>query len=272
MGYFIGHLHPALVHLPIGFIILAVLSEFFRTEKAKPISSFLWTASAIVSILAMITGVVALRSGYYEGANMFIHLLCGYSIAIITSLTAYTQVKNKQWFSKQHTVFKTVLIALLFIGGHNGGQLTHGVEHLPLPFSKNEVLDFTSLNAMDSIDVYAHLIQPIFDHKCNRCHEPDDARGKLDMTSEAGLLDSTSGDPGIVPGNLKESDIFKRVTLNPAHRKFMPPSGPELSYGEIKVLEWWIANGASFSSNLRRQQLSNADKQFFESEFGIELN
>ncbi len=272
MGYFIGHLHPALVHLPIGFIILAILSEFFRTEKVKPISSFLWISSAIASILTMTTGIVALRSGYYEGANMFIHLLCGYSITLITSLIAFSKWKNKQWSSMLYTVLKAILIILLFVGGHQGGELTHGEEHLQLPFSKQEVLNFDALNAMDSIDVYAHIVQPIFDHKCSRCHEPDDARGKLDMTSEKGLLDRSSGDPGIVPGNLKESDIFKRITLNPSHKKFMPPSGPKMSYGEIKVVEWWIKNGASFSSNLRSQELSNDDQQFFKDEFGIVLN
>jgi len=271
MGYIIGHLHPALVHLPIGFIILALLTDFFRHDKAKSIRSFLWIASAVASIFAMTTGLILLRSGYYEGANMFIHLLCGYGIAIVCSLIAFSHWKDKQWFSNQHLVSKVALLGLLIVGGHKGGELTHGPEYLPTPFSKIETLNFDTIDVLDSINVYGHMIQQIFQLKCNRCHEPEDARGKLDMTSEEGLLDDTYGDPGIAPGNMEDSEIFKRITLAPSHRKFMPPSGPELSYKEKKLVEWWINKGAPFSSNLRTSVLTDEDRAFFDEQFGIDL-
>lgn len=271
MGYYIGHLHPALVHLPIGFIILALLTDFFRHDKASSIRSFLWISSAIASIIAMASGLILLRSGYYEGANMFIHLLCGYGIAAVTSLIAFSYWKDKQWFSKQHLVSKVALFGLLLVGGHKGGELTHGPEYLPMPFSNIESINFDTIDAIDSINVYGHMIEPIFQLKCIRCHEPDDARGKLDMSSEEGLSDDTFGDPGIAPGNLEDSEIFKRITLERTHRKFMPPSGPEFSYKEKKLVEWWIINGAPFSANLRTLPLTDADRAFFDEQFGIDL-
>jgi len=271
MGYIIGHLHPALVHLPIGFIILATLLEFYRTEKVKNIASFLWIASAVASILAMATGVALLRSGYFEGGNMFIHLLSGYAIALFTSVIAYSKWNNKLWFKRQHTVLKTLLVGLLFVSGHTGGELTHGVDHLPNPFNKTEVVNFDGLATKASINVYKDMIQPIFHIKCNRCHEPGDTRGKLDMTTKEGLLASAKGESTIVPGYSNESELFKRVTLNPSNRKFMPPSGAELEYKEIKLIEWWIENGASFDAYLNAQTLSKRDKKFFKYQFGITL-
>jgi len=47
MGEFIAHMHPALVHLPIGFIILALLADFYFRNRSSDIgesmSSFLWS-------------------------------------------------------------------------------------------------------------------------------------------------------------------------------------------------------------------------------------
>lgn len=275
MGYFIGHLHPALVHLPIGFIIMAVLSDFYVKRKGSSgnhsISTFMWLASAVAAILAMGTGIVLLRSGYYEGANMFVHLLCGYGIAIVTSLLAFTKWKNKQWFSAQGIVFKTALLGLLVVGGHKGAELTHGPEYLPMPFSKSESVELADLDALDSIDMFEHMIAPVFHTKCNRCHETDDARGKLNMTTQEGLLDDTYGDPGIFPGNLGDSEIFKRITMDPSHRKFMPPSGPELSYKEKKTIEWWISQGAPFGENLREMEVDPGMKEFLKTQYGLDL-
>lgn len=275
MGYFIGHLHPAFVHLPIGFIILALLSDFYvkrnSGNSSHSLSTFFWIASAVAALFAMGTGIVALKSGYYEGANMFIHLLCGYGITIVTSLIAFTKWKDKQWFSKQGIVFKSALLGLLIVGGHKGGELTHGPEYLPTPFSKSETVELADLDALDTIDMFDDMIAPVFHTKCNRCHETDDARGKLNMTTQEGLLDDTYGDPGIFPGNLGDSEIFKRITLNPSHRKYMPPSGPDLSYKEKKLIEWWILQGAPFGSNLREMEVDPAMKEFLKSQYGLDL-
>ena len=275
MGYYIGHMHPALVHLPIGFIILAVLSDFYYKRQngsgEGSVSTFMWMASAIAAIFAMGTGIVLLRSGYYEGGAMFVHLLCGYGIAIVTSLIAFTKWKKKSWFGAQGLVFKGALLGLLVVGGHKGAELTHGPEYLPAPFSKAETVDLGNLDMHDTLDMYDHMIAPVFAVKCNRCHETDDARGKLNMTTREGLLDDTYGDPGIFPGNLGDSEIFKRMTLEPTHKKFMPPSGPVLSYKELKLIEWWIVNGAPFDTNLREMDVDPAMKEFLQEHYGLDL-
>lgn len=273
MGTFIAHMHPALVHLPIGFIIMSLLVDFFQrsgNKRNSKLSTYMWGASAIASLLAMGTGIVALRSGYYEGLNMFIHLLCGYGTAIACVLLWWFKKSDRNYFGAQNGVLKFILGGTLLVGGHMGGELTHGEQYMPLPFSGGEK-EKPDLNSKDSIGVYADLIAPIFAEKCNRCHEDLDARGRLNMTTQEGLLTDKFGDPAIAPGDLKNSAAFKRMTLHPEHKKYMPPSGPPITYNEQKLIEWWIRNNAPFEKNLRSMKLSDEMKEFFAEEYGIDL-
>jgi len=166
---------------------------------------------------------------------------------------------------------KGALGIALVVGGHNGGTLTHGENYLKLPFSKDKKADDRNYDLIDTLHAYEHIIQPVFKEKCFRCHEPEDSRGKLDMTTKEGLLSDTYGDPGIFPGNLKDSEIFKRVVMDSEHKKFMPPSGPVMTYNEKKLLEWWISDGASFDKNLREKEIDPATKAFLKDAYGIDL-
>ena len=52
--------------------------------------------------------------------------------------------------------------------------------------------------------------------------------------------------PVIKAGNVKGSELFRRVTLPPSDDDAMPPQGKRpLSANEIKLIELWIAAGAS---------------------------
>jgi len=275
MGEFIGHMHPALVHMPIGFIMLSVLSDWYLNRQghasATKISTFMWGFSFLSCIAAIATGTVLLMSGYFEGKHMFLHLLSGWGIMIVTTLLFLSKWRNKTFFKLQNTILKAAAVVLLLVSGHNGGVMTHGENYLPLPFTSGDKTAPEDLDALDSINVYAHILKPIFDKKCFRCHEVDDARGKLDMTSIEGLTDDTYGDPGIFAGNLKDSEIYKRVTMEADEHKYMPPSGPVMSYDEIKLLEWWILSGASFEKDLRLMEVSPEMKEFFLEKYGIDL-
>lgn len=275
MGEFIGHMHPALVHMPIGFILLSVLSDWYLNRQgyasAAKVSTFMWGFSFLSCIAALATGTVLLMSGYFEGKHMFLHLLSGWGIMIVTTLLFLSKWKNKTYFKLQNTILKATAVVLLLVSGHNGGILTHGENYLPVPFASGDKTILEDLDALDSINVYAHILAPIFEEKCFRCHEVDDARGKLDMTSVEGLTDDTYGDPGIFAGNLKDSEIYKRVTMEADEHKYMPPSGPVMSYDEIKLLEWWILSGASFEKDLRLMDVDPGMKEFFLEKYGIDL-
>ena len=42
LGLFFGRLHPLIVHLPIGFLLLAAVLEWWPGEKARPAIQTAW--------------------------------------------------------------------------------------------------------------------------------------------------------------------------------------------------------------------------------------
>ncbi len=258
MQHLIGHLHPLVVHLPIGFIILAIITDWYgrnnTQERFGNLSVFLWLLVALSSISAVITGLVLIDSGHYEGLNVFIHRWTAIGIAVISSLIFLCKWKSINYFKHQEISMKFLCVVLLIIAGHNGGEITHGSGYLSLVPQKAQPIQWNIAHSIDSIQLYKDILQPVFESKCIRCHEEGDERGRLNLQSQEGMLSDVFGDPGIMPGDLSKSEIFKRVTLSQGHEKFMPPSGPALTYAEIRVLEFWISEGASFTGLLGNQE------------------
>ncbi|MES2695182.1 MAG: c-type cytochrome domain-containing protein [Verrucomicrobiota bacterium] len=93
---------------------------------------------------------------------------------------------------------------------------------------------------------YTERVAPIFDKHCVTCHGPEKAKGKLRVDTFERLR--SGGDSGVVvkEGDAKGSELFHRITLPMDHEDVMPSDGkPLLSADEIKVIELWIAAGAS---------------------------
>ena len=71
-GDFIGRFHPVLVHLPIGFLLLTVLLEWFNNDQQyKSLLSIGWLLSAVSAAFAALCGwflaaeVLILRALYF---------------------------------------------------------------------------------------------------------------------------------------------------------------------------------------------------------------
>jgi len=57
--------------------------------------------------------------------------------------------------------------------------------------------------------------------------------------------------PAVKAGDVRGSDLFRRITLSPSDDDFMPKGRrPPLSADEIKLIELWIASGASATARL----------------------
>ena len=55
----------------------------------------------------------------------------------------------------------------------------------------------------------------------------------------------------VKPGDLKSSELFRRITLPTDHEEYMPADGkPPLTPDEVKILEIWIGSGASATAPL----------------------
>ena len=88
-------------------------------------------------------------------------------------------------------------------------------------------------------------IRPLFQAKCNGCHQPAKAKGKYIMTDFAKLLEGgDSGDPAIIPGKAKESYLVELITPDADGNAEMPAKGDPLHEAERELIEKWIAAGA----------------------------
>ncbi|MPR34797.1 DUF1553 domain-containing protein [Salmonirosea aquatica] len=103
----------------------------------------------------------------------------------------------------------------------------------------------------DAVD-YNRDVKPILSDKCFACHGPDQKKQKaglrLDVAAHAyGALPESPGQVAIKPGNLRGSEVFRRI-ISTDPKVMMP--GPEshlsLTAYEKAILIKWIENGAEY--------------------------
>ncbi len=110
-------------------------------------------------------------------------------------------------------------------------------------------------------DIYLDVTQPALDRRCSSCHSDDQSRGGLSVTSYDALMHGGRGGAVIKPGDAKDSDLFRRITLSPTHKEYMPKGEkPPLSADQIAAIEVWINAGAPRSGQIGSLKLSDAQK------------
>lgn len=105
----------------------------------------------------------------------------------------------------------------------------------------------------EGIPSYSRDIRPLLSDRCFKCHGPDDQGRKgglrLDLP-EAARLGGKSGAPAILPGNLPESEILKRMHSTDPDEVMPPPAMKKaLTPAEIRLFEEWIAAGAKYEKH-----------------------
>lgn len=94
--------------------------------------------------------------------------------------------------------------------------------------------------AAEPVSFRSH-VQPILAEHCAGCHNPDKARGGLDLTSHRTTLAGGSGGAAVVPGDPEASILYGVVSH--AREPKMPRGGDKLSDPMIAILRDWIAGG-----------------------------
>ncbi|MGC3960710.1 MAG: hypothetical protein QM813_23075 [Verrucomicrobiota bacterium] len=98
--------------------------------------------------------------------------------------------------------------------------------------------------------------RPILSAKCFHCHGADEgsrkAKLRLDLRDEA--LREREGTIPIKPGDLKNSEVVRRITAGNDSDDLMPPTkaGTPLTPAEIELLKQWIQQGAPYATPLGR--------------------
>lgn len=248
---FIGRFHPLWVHLPIGFLVIAVLLKVYLELGKKPVLqeavNFALLLGAISALIAAVLGFLLSQSGGYDEDLLDIHLAAGW-ITVIISGIAWWINKNERRFSKKlnHGVLGFMVLALS-ITGHFGGSLTHGEDYLTAyaPFGEKQVETKSRVLAkLEDAEVFADVIQPILRSKCQSCHRPGKSKGELNLVSFETMLKGGENGPVFIPSNAEKSEMIRRVTLPADHDDFMPAEGKKpLTAEEIQVLIWWIEKG-----------------------------
>ncbi|GAA3583179.1 DUF2231 domain-containing protein [Snuella lapsa] len=271
---FFGRFHAMLVHLPIGFIILAVFFELLSLKKKVDLNlaiSYAFLAGALSGVFSVLLGLMLASDGGYNEATLNIHKWTGIVMTLITFLLFFIKRKQKTvlWTQKSYPVLVFVVVSLLFVAGHNGGNLTHGSDYL-LEHAPNPIRTLAGMKPireritdLDKALVYEDVIHPIFESKCNVCHNNDKAKGDLLLTDEESILNGGKNGKVIVSGNANESELYRRVTLSPTHKEFMPTEGrTPLTNEETMLVQWWIDEGAPFDKKVVELNLTDRIKAY----------
>lgn len=82
---------------------------------------------------------------------------------------------------------------------------------------------------------------PLFEESCNSCHNPDKAKGGLDLTSMNGILAGGSSGDAALPGDSQNSLIYLLAAR--LEEPYMPPKGDKLAKAKLDLIKVWIDKG-----------------------------
>lgn len=110
--------------------------------------------------------------------------------------------------------------------------------------------------------VFQHVILPIFEAKCNKCHNEDKSKGDLRLdTYEMAMKGGENGN-NLVAGKPDESLTIQRILLPMDDDEHMPPEGKEqVTPAELAVLRYWIQAGASATQKVSEAQFPPEAKE-----------
>lgn len=254
---FIGRFHLLTVHFPIALILIVPVLEWAGRKPRFPYLrssvDFLLALAMLSSLVAAALGWCLARSGGYSGRLITQHMWGGISVAaacwLCWMLRGYFRGPR---FDLLYTFVLLAAVGLVSWTGYRGGQLSQGENHLTeeMPGVLRKLIGLsggsTVLPRSNPAYFYGAHVEPIFVGHCYSCHGPDKQKGRLRLDSYEALMRGGKDGPVIKAGNVKGSNLFHRVTLSRSDDDAMPPQDKRpLAANEIKLLELWIAAGAS---------------------------
>ena len=231
----LGRWHPLVLHFPIVLLI----GMIFLGLTGKTIPRNLLLLTALVTLITAISGFFLGKEVVAKGDLLVKHQWLGGAVAFLT--VGWYYLEGTQW-SKTIYVKGLQIVLFGFIGftGHFGGMVTHGEYFLALPQNTRQT------KIPENPLIYQHVVARILKNKCTSCHNPNKQKGEFLVSSLADLLKGGEVGNTVVPGDVEKSELIKRLHLPISDEEHMPPEGKKpLEDIEIKILERWIALGAS---------------------------
>ena len=257
---FFGRMHPLLVHLPIGLMVLLALLEWMsrwpRFKQANAGVGVILLVTVPAAVLTALFGWMLSRGGGYDASLLDLHLYTGIATAAICLLGGlFYAVGMKKLY--RLSVF-TGLLALV-VASHYGGSLTHGngylTQYLPQPFrgmfgggsaAKSGVAGAGTVSFNpETTPAFQVAAKPVLDKYCVGCHGPEKSKGELRLDGPEQIAKGGTSGPAVVAGAVVQSLLAKRMHLPSTMDEHMPPDGkPQPTRDEVALLEWWISSGA----------------------------
>jgi len=250
---FLGRLHPLIVHLPIGVLILLALLEVAGCLPRVPklsdgVRTLILLVGACSAAFAALFGWWLARDGGYDPTLLFRHRYLGVATAVLACVLLGVHLLH---WRRTYAVTGVLTVVALSLAGHLGGSLTHGEDYLALPQPKKApVTDPTK------VVVFADIVHPILESRCVSCHGPTKSNGDLRYDSWEALLKGGKSGPTFVAGDSAASRMIQRAHLPLDSKEHMPPKGkPQLTDNELSIVEWWIDVGAPKDRKLAEADL-----------------
>ncbi|MCK0155738.1 hypothetical protein MWU65_01005 [Cellulophaga sp. F20128] len=248
---FLGRFHPLLVHFPIGFLFFALILELgSKWKKNKNLSAVIPLAlfcGAISAFLASVLGYMLSQSGDYQEEMLNTHLWLGIATTCVSFICWAIRTEKlkvaQSTSAKSNTTILILVVLLVSITGHYGGNLTHGSNYLTkyAPFFKEKKVALSPIEKLEDAVVFDYLVQPILHNKCVSCHNSSKKKGNLSLEDSVAIKKGGENGKIIEAGKALTSELIHRTTLAPNHEDFMPPEGKTpLTEEEKQIITYWI--------------------------------
>jgi uncharacterized membrane protein len=194
VSQFLGRFHPLVVHLPIGFLVLAFIFEcaslipkYKKLKGAVPATLLL---GALFAAIACVTGFFLKQEGGYEEGIVDLHQVLGIATAAFAFFLLFLrkairkQVADTRKRKKIRVALFVPLMLLLSLTGHWGGSLTHGEDYLSFGGDEeteaaDPMAEIKTIALRDSAVLYRDVIQPLLEARCYSCHSSKKQKGQL---------------------------------------------------------------------------------------------
>ena len=244
---FLGRFHPLLVHLPIGFLILAFIMEVAsKKEKFKSLEAaipFTLLLGAISASGAALLGYLLSYSGGYDENTLWWHQYLGIGVSVFSFICYFIK---KQASKDKALISQAILMAVLTCAGHLGGNLTHGeaylTEYMPFKSKTTDPLARPKVTDLAKVQLFGDIVHPIIKTKCASCHNKSKQKGKLSFSTIESYQKGGKSGPTIIPNDAQKSELLVRVNLPEDHEDFMPTDGKTpLTAAEKALITYWIS-------------------------------
>ena len=249
---FLGRLHPVIVHLPIGILLLALLLEALcgrsKWAAVKPAADLALGLGVLAAVISCCTGYILSQNGDYDPALVTTHLWLAVSLTLVSG-ALYFLLRGRPMVAWTRGLAVAVLL-LIFFTGHWGGSLTRGPGYLTtdLVAGPPEPMLRPVADVQGAV-VYTQLVQPVLHDNCYGCHSGGHVKGGLRLDGPEAIRKGGKDGAVVVAGNVGSSLLIKRVLLPIDDEHHMSPKEkPQLTKAEINLLKWWIQTGASFDA------------------------